>query len=245
MTEKQSYLYSSPEGVIKLIEGDKMPVKPYHPCEQLPDRGCPICAGYKLDLWAAKKENAVTVADQEKALNLMWRNDPNMHNPISFGDWKHAILKSDTIYGPFSLRYEIQTLHYCKQCGAYKSIKRIPCQNAYCGKTSENVAILYDDTPEKEHPGLRDALREVKAKNKELRDSYKDPTRLDFRIKDSRGFPTGEVVEGAKVTPEKEDSQDQETLWSEVDKIFNTKWTYGMPDDVMQELKEKFTITRK
>lgn len=46
-------------------------------------------------------------------------------------------------------------------------------------------------------------------------------------------------------TPEKEPQEDQETLWREVDRIFNVKWTFGMPDDVMQELKEKFKITRK
>lgn len=44
-------------------------------------------------------------------------------------------------------------------------------------------------------------------------------------------------------TPEKEERQ--EDLWREVDRIFNVKWTFGMPDDVMQELKEKFKITRK
>lgn len=40
--------------------------------------------------------------------------------------------------------------------------------------------------------------------------------------------------------------ESQEELWREVDKVFNVKWTYGVvPDDVMNELKEKFTITRK
>lgn len=38
---------------------------------------------------------------------------------------------------------------------------------------------------------------------------------------------------------------EQEILWREVDKVFNVKWSYGMPEDVLNELKEKFTITRK
>lgn len=41
------------------------------------------------------------------------------------------------------------------------------------------------------------------------------------------------------------ENDEQETLWRDVNRIFNVKWTCGMPDDVMQELKEKFTITRK
>jgi hypothetical protein len=228
MTNNQFYLHSSPSG-IKLIEGDKMQVRQERPgnlcrvtcgqwlcqCHLYADQ----CQEYESAIQRAK-EQAVTVADQEKAKDQIAKL--RIEHGSDGKAWDSLYGKEGTIYGPFSLRYEIQTLHYCKQCGAYKSIKRIPCQNAYCGKTSENVAILYDDTPEKERPGLRDALREVKANNKELRDSYKDPTRLDFRIKDSRGFPTGEVVEEAKITPEKEESQ--RDIWKEprLRKLYST-----------------------
>lgn len=142
----QFYLHSSPEGVIKLIEGDKMPVKPDHPCEQLPDRGCPICAGYKLDLWAAKKEDTVTVVDQHRAKTIIMGFIAE-RNP----KWPAQVLeiKPDTIYGPFSLRYEIREACQHESCPV----------DAMCEHCKEPVKIaILHDTPEK--PGLRKALRE-------------------------------------------------------------------------------------
>jgi hypothetical protein len=239
MTEKQSYLYSSPSG-IKLIEGDKMPVKPYHPCEQLPDRGCPICAGYKLDLWAAKKENAVTVADQEKALNLMWRNDPNMHNPISFGDWKHAILKPDSIYGPFSLRYEIES-----KCGKF-GFNTVICGKCFSDgngcQEPVKVAILYDDTPEKET-----RIDKVSILLRMVETAYslfqKDRVNLSFKFEPISNNDYENLMVDflhdyntlKQWTPEKEESQ--EAL---LDELVTDIFEIGK-----EAILEKFTITRK
>jgi hypothetical protein len=78
MTNNQFYLHSSPEGAIKLIEGDKMPVHPKdHPrfksgmdqySEPLETNGFwqKGIKDYEAALQRAK-EQAVTVADQEKA----------------------------------------------------------------------------------------------------------------------------------------------------------------------------------
>ena len=70
-----------------------------------------LLAEYEAALERAKAE-AVPVADQdkEKALDMMWRNDPDMHNPISFGDWQHSILKPGSIYGPFTSGYEVKSV---------------------------------------------------------------------------------------------------------------------------------------
>jgi hypothetical protein len=189
---KQYYLTTSPSG-IGLIPKEKMPVKPtFSSMEMMSPATQPDCnkkiAEYEVALQRAISE-AVPVADQEKAKQIILKPG-NFHSP--------------NIYGPFSLRYEIES-----KCGKF-GFNTVICGKCFSDgngcQEPVKVAILYDDTPER--PGLREALREVKANNKELRDSYNDPIRLDFRIKDSRGFPTGEVIEEAKVTPEKEESQD-------------------------------------
>jgi hypothetical protein len=162
MTEKQFYSHSSPEGVIKLIEGDTMPPEPeYGICSEEPRPDCfnnEDCRcglqwkPYRNALQAAKV-SSIPIQDQEKALDIMWRNDPNMHNPISYGDWKHAILKLDTIYGPFSVGYRIEF-----QCRPYDTQDWQSTNEHYwltvgssnpCAE-KRKIAILYDDTPEKE-----------------------------------------------------------------------------------------------
>jgi hypothetical protein len=57
-----------------------------------------------------------------------------------------------------------------------------------------------------------------------------------------RGHKPGECNCKSVASPVEEE---QEYLWRQVDKIFNVKWSYGMPDHVMEELKEKFILTRK
>jgi hypothetical protein len=128
--------------------------------------------------------------------------------------WDSYLGKEGAIYGPFSVGYEIKEVLSPGWVPTYNDPDNI---NGHPNAEPIQVAILYDDTPER--PGLREALREVKANNKELRDSYNDPIRLDFRIKDSRGFPTGEVIEEAKVTPEKEESQVSKLKLALQDKI--------------------------
>jgi hypothetical protein len=169
MTNNQFYLHSSPEGVIKLIEGDKMPVMKHWP------EGTPMLTDYNVALQRAK-DSAIIVQNAWNAVELIAAHDIIGPQP-------------DTIYGPFSVGYEIKEVLSPGWVPTYNDPDNI---NGHPNAEPIQVAILYDDTPEKE---------------------------------ESQG--------------------NQETLWSEVDKIFNTKWTYGMPDDVMQELKEKFTITRK
>jgi hypothetical protein len=152
MTEKQSYLYSSPEGVIKLIEGDKMPVKPVKPPDEIPTHAGTLCIGgdvfgyekamkkYEAALQAAK-EQAVTVADQEKAKRIImqWLND----QPLGQG-----MIEPERIYGPFSLRYEIES-----KCGKF-GFNTVICGKCFSDgngcQEPVKVAILYDDTPEKE-----------------------------------------------------------------------------------------------
>jgi hypothetical protein len=199
MTNNQFYLHSSPSG-IKLIEGDKMPVRQERPgnlcrvtcgqwlcqCHLYADQ----CQEYESAIQRAK-EQAVTVADREKAKKIIERLLYEKRKELTFQDISSLDVMHNVVYGPFSLRYEIR----------YKTHKGTPIRG--------NLYLEEGGTPPQD-------LKE--------------------------GIPYAILYDD---TPEKEPQEDQETLWQEVSRIFNVKWSYGMPDEVMQELKEKFTITRK
>lgn len=114
----QIYLHSTPEG-IKLIEGDKMP--------------------YPLYNEALKRliAESIPVQNKEVATAIIARNG-SLEVP-------HLSLQEGSIYGPFTVGYEIDD-----RCGQhlFNSTFCGDCQPGGC-KQPVRVAILYDDTPEK------------------------------------------------------------------------------------------------
>lgn len=218
---KQSYFWATPSGPINLMKAEDMPVKPEFKGDYFLHYG-PQKA-YELALQAAKK-SSVPIQDQHKALDFMWRNDPNMHNPISFGDWKHAILKPDTIYGPFTVEYRIEDACAHDSCPVDAT-----CEHC---KEPVKVAILYDDTPEKDHDTV---LKEFADKMSKQEDIPKDiQAVVNKRFWDMLD------------TPEKEESQEDMLL-----EIFEDYKLLNISRDkeqfrafIAMEL-SKFTITRK
>lgn len=155
------------------------------------------------------KASSVPIQDQEKALDLMWRNDPNMHNPISFGDWKHAILKPDSIYGPFSVGYEIRDEVQILPKEQFLAPENQNRDKPILGFKTE-VAILYDDTPEKEESQEYSLQKENDAaKEWELWRDFLHEVGCKRYLLDGEDF-------------------------------MSTRW-----EELMDLLKEKFTITRK
>lgn len=108
---KQSYFWATPSGPINLMKAENMP--PSHHSEGWYKKYCESHnhanpeQSYQADLQAAK-ESSVPIQDQDRALQLMWENDPKINNPISFGDWKHHKLYLGKVYGPFNCMYRIE-----------------------------------------------------------------------------------------------------------------------------------------
>lgn len=227
-----------------------MPDEPHYGiCETEPRTDCfnksnCLCAEkwkpYRAALQAAKA-SSVPIQDQERAKKMIELLLYEKRKELTFQDISSLDVMANVIYGPFTVEYRIQGKH-TSEC----AFSRTPWK---CTCDPEPVAILYDDTPEKERPDyinnefkkvsksdLKSALREVNLKNKEIRDSYEDPTRLDFRIKDSRGFPTGDVIDGAKVKVD----DDPIIAVMRIARMDNL-----MPIQRYEYIKSQFTITRK
>lgn len=217
---KQYYLYVTPDGSINLIEGEKMAVMPERDYRHGTSTEYVFKIEYEVYEAALKtaKASSVPVQDQDKTKNIIAKE-----------------IIEGAIYGPFSGEYEIQEFHYCKQCGAYKSIKRIPCQNAYCGKTTEKVAIL---------------LPEKKQKIKCTCPCHtSDTVTMHFYpCCDEYGFELNRKLE--ELDKKKEESQEDmllEIIMNYRDNLHNRKHEISAESDDMfikAEL-EKFTIIRK
>jgi hypothetical protein len=107
--------------------------------------------GYQADLQAAKA-SSVPIQDQERVLRLIYRDNKHKIN-ASYGEFISEGLKTDHIYGPFTVEYEIEF-----QCRPYDTQDWQSTNEHYCltvGSSNpcaekRKIAILYDDTPEKE-----------------------------------------------------------------------------------------------
>jgi hypothetical protein len=159
MTNNQFYLHSSPSG-IKLIEGDKMPVHPKdHPrfksgmdqySEPLETNGFwqKGIKDYEAAIQSAKA-SSIPIQDQDAAWRLIFPDVKEAYNfkvdseglSYRIGNQHYSrSIKKDHIYGPFSVGYEIR-----KKC-----LYTGTCPDCNLGSLCKTVAILYDDTPEKE-----------------------------------------------------------------------------------------------
>lgn len=278
------YLYTSPSG-IKLIEGDKMPVIPERPIGCLDyvdiDR-----ANYKRDLQRAKEE-AVTVADQEKAKKLIEQLLYEKRKELTFQDISSLDVMPNVIYGPFSLRYEISFQWRPYSTQDWKNTNEhywLTVGSAGSCAEKRRVAILHD-TPEKEpEPNFTDCafiekLDQASPLLSKVADIYartnysghdhsiavakysfirgfnfakhqKEPEiqHLRDKLREARKSHTEDLQELMRLrekVAEKEESQED---------IFNNLFcryfdlTMGegkSAHTAVQELKQKFTITRK
>jgi hypothetical protein len=159
----QFYLHSSPSG-IKLIEGDKMPVKPVI-CTLAtkciyPDKVSCKCYKERDEYEAAlqrAKDEAVNVADQDAACRVIYPEDKLARNfkideigCLSYqsgNDHCQRPYKFDTIYGPFSLRYEMKTVLSTGWVPSYNDPDNI---SGHPNAEPMEVAILYDEFEKKE-----------------------------------------------------------------------------------------------
>lgn len=110
---KTCYLYSSPSG-IELIEGDKMPVRPVKPPDEIPTHAGTLCIGgdvfgydkamkkYEAALQAAKA-SGIPVEDQERGEDMIIMT----FDPRGSTNKPDPKIKPGEIYGPFDISYEI------------------------------------------------------------------------------------------------------------------------------------------
>ena len=217
MKTEQWYAYSTPEGSINLIEGDKMPVEPIKPPDEIPTHAGMLCIGgdvfgyekamkkYEASLQRAK-EQAVPVDDSVKWLKAVGLT----------GD-----LQPDTIYGPFSLRYEIKGV--CCSPISPNIIHQGCCDT--CDRYTE-VAILHD-TPEKK-------ITKVKCNCS----CHRNPGVKHVVECCDNGWIEVEV-------PEKEETQEQ--IFDDMFcKYFDYRYEKGMSGyHACLEIQKEFTITRK
>lgn len=149
-TNSQFYLYTTSSG-IELIEGDKMPVKPVDICGPSEVASCydRLCHEGRSKTYCFKryhyeqeieraKASGIHVQDQERA-KAMIKSHLKEKNP-----GLPAVMFEETIYGPFTVEYhkEITCNRDCPGSCFHPS----NCDT----KTRTEVAILYEDTPEKE-----------------------------------------------------------------------------------------------
>lgn len=182
MATKPWYAWATPSGPINLMKAEDMP--PSHHSEGWYKKYCESHnhanpeQSYQADLQAAK-ESAVPITDQVMAIKKILYSLGISTESASIEDLKRWHIRADTIYGPFSLRHEIQ-----EQCNA-ACLRFGSCTDPKkcCIK---KVAILYDDTPEKDDDTL-----------------FAEAAKAHIRNAPGKTY---------RVTPEKEESQEDMLL---------------------------------
>lgn len=201
------YLYVTPSGIVNLIEGDKMPVKPERPPDQIETyKGTMYFGGdvlgyeprlkkYEKAL-AAAKASSVPVDDQERAFELLEpflrpirqriakEKQANESFVASYGlDIDEA---KGSIYGPFNIGYEIKDHGCCGHpCEDYNDV----CMDQGCKWGHRKIAILKNNSEPVGKPEEKETPEQFYARSRypEMKDKF-DKSAARFSYDDMMQF---------------------------------------------------------
>lgn len=174
MCIKNSYFWATPSGPINLIKAEDMPVQPHYGiCETEPRPECfnksnCLCAEkwkpYRESLQRAK-ESSVPIQNEIVAVSLIAHGQ----TILDLEKAKAHYCKLGEVYGPFTVEYRIEEVFSHCTVGEKHYVK---------------VAILYDDTPEKEESIIPDVTKvmidvHIEAMN---RGEISEPTHEDSEL---------------------------------------------------------------
>lgn len=149
------YLYVTPEGIVNLIEGDKMPADP------TPHQGFGE-AIKNIDALESAKASSVPVDDQERAKKIIARQI-NELNPNSS---ESTFMQPGVFYGPFDISVQWDWINPCipaKKCLKSAESSCTPCKQN-CEKIFR-VALLKEAVgklEEKEDDELKEKIEFIK-----------------------------------------------------------------------------------